>query len=264
MPSDAWFAEVLRGDILAPVTVDLGDGRLVSVTSLLRSEQRSTGEIPEARSCWAPNKVAIDFEGTPSWEEFAIVRLLEREGWWACWVKFWYGTREFCQRPGTPVQMPAEARSAFARIERATAGAGVWDVFAWKDGPLFIESKQYRSSDRINANQTAWLGAAVDAGFDASRFAIVNYDAGRPAAVSSASAAPPNVGALPLVDVPSALSATKRSRAGGVLDEARTGRPPRSVGACSGINRDGSRCRNPGRYDLNGKLSCSRMHASYR
>jgi hypothetical protein len=262
LPTEEWFGAVLEAEVLAPLPVGLVDGRLISVTSLLRREQRSPTGVPKTQSCWAPNKVAIDFEGGATWEEYAIVRLLERQGWWACWVKFWYGTREFCQRPGAATRPPPEAQAAFDRIARTTGGAGAWDVFAWKDGPLFVESKQYRSTDRLNANQISWLTTALNEGWDASRFAVVNYDAGRPLPLRP-DAPIRQIGTTSRL-APASHPSTKRPRGGGVLDQARTGRPPRVLGACSGINQDGSACRNPGRYMVNGKLSCSRRHLTYR
>ena len=83
--------------------------------------------------------------------------------------------------------MPEAAAAVFGAIESARGGAsgGAWDVYAWKDGPLFIESKQYRSTDHLNANQIAWLSAAASVGIDPSRFAVVNYDAGRPLITTS-------------------------------------------------------------------------------
>ena len=50
----------------------------------------------------------------------------------------------------------------------------------------------------------------------------------------------------------------------GILDEVTGKNPPPPLGPCSGVNVDGSRCRNQGRYWVQGNLSCSRRHQSYR
>ena len=55
-----------------------------------------------------------------------------------------------------------------------------------------------------------------------------------------------------------------RPRDTGVLDQVtRFGRPVES-GDCMGITQKGEPCRNPGRYWVGDKLSCSRRHAQYR
>jgi hypothetical protein len=242
----------------------LPDGQTIPVQTLLRRERRHPLPVTKTASCWAPNKVAIDFDGEPTWEEYAIVRELERCGWWACWVKFWYGSREFCTRPGESVAMPAEAAEVFQGIERSTRGAGAWDVYAWNDGPLFVESKQYRSSDRLNHNQIAWLSTAIAQGIDPSRFAIVNYDAGRPAAMHPRPTANPLDRSTRRASPTVPTQSQRRSRRHGVLDQVTGSKPPRATGACTGITGHGLPCPNPGRYLIDGKLSCSRRHAQYR
>lgn len=113
-----------------------------------------------------------------------IVHLLEEAGWEARWIKHWTGRREFCTDAGVARAMPAGAAARFAAIhERAAAlrGAGSWDIFGWRrDDYVFIESKQHRSSDRLNKNQLAWLEAALESGVSVDSFAVVEYDASRP------------------------------------------------------------------------------------
>ena len=159
MPDGRWFSTTLEAELLPPLSVSLDGGSRVTITSLLRRERRAEDQVPKTPSCWAPNKVAIEFGGIATWEEYALVRMLEGHGWWACWVKHWYGSREFCVGPGERTVMPEAAAAVFGAIEAARGGASgrAWDVYAWRDGPLFIESKQYRSTDHLNANQIAWL-----------------------------------------------------------------------------------------------------------
>ena len=159
-------------------------GRTVGIRTFVRDEVRAAAPIPPCPSCWAPNKPALAFEGTTTWAEFVIVRLLERAGWDARWVRNWTGGRQFCVDVDLQRSLPPGPAEAFAAVHvRAPQlrGAGTWDVFAWSgDDYLFLESKQHRSSDRLNANQVAWLEAALDAGFSPDQFAIVEYDAGEP------------------------------------------------------------------------------------
>jgi hypothetical protein len=157
-------------------------GRSVLVKTLLRRDKRHADIVPRALTCWAPNKPSLDFRGDPTFPEFVLVRLLEEAGWNARWIKNWTGSREFCADVDKPSAISAAAEAIFAAIhERAAAlrGAGSWDVFAWRDGEyVFIESKQHRSSDRLNDNQRAWLEAALEIGISEEAFTIVEYDAG--------------------------------------------------------------------------------------
>ena len=83
-------------------------------------------------------------------------------------------------------------------------GAGSWDVLAWRGRDfLFLESKQYRSSDRLNNNQRAWLEeAAIHVGESPTSFVIVEYDAGPASSLQQRSAQPQNAES----DLPPGLS----------------------------------------------------------
>ena len=187
------LAAILAAREGSPVEVALpASGRTVAIRSYVRDEVRAATEIPRCPTCWAPNKPALAFEGTTTWAEFVIVRLLERAGWDARWVRNWTGGRQFCVDVDLQRALPPGPAEAFAAIHARAPqlrGAGTWDVFAWSgDDYLFLESKQHRSSDRLNANQVAWLEAAIDAGFGADQFAIVEYDAGLPERTTTARA----------------------------------------------------------------------------
>lgn len=270
MPAPEWFARTLDADLLAPIPIRVPGHGEIHVTQVLRRERRSGEPIPRQPTCWAPNKIALDVTPEPTWEEFVIADRLIAAGWWACWVKFWYGTQEFCTAPGVRAVVPEGAASSLSEIARGrSAVGGIWDVFAWQPNtpPLFIESKQYRSTDAISNNQKLWMAAALDAGIPASSFCVVNYDAGKPqprsasrptAAIEVARASGHAASLEPLK-----AAGPREQRRFGVLDQVR-GVSPAALGPCSGINLDGSTCRNAGRYWVDGHLSCSRHHARYQ
>lgn len=180
------LGEILEAESQRAVPVLLpASGRNVHIRSFLRHEERAGAEIPRAGSCWAPNKPALLFDGQAIWAEFVLVRLLERAGWEARWIKNWTGGREFCLDVDRPRDLPAGPSKVFSDLHKRASilrGAGSWDIFAWSGNDyLFLESKQHRSSDKLNANQVVWLEAALDEGFTLDQFAIVEYDARRPA-----------------------------------------------------------------------------------
>jgi hypothetical protein len=127
-----------------------------------------------------PNKLPLNFEGRPTWAEIVLVRLLARSGWGAVWVKNW-GGRAFWRDVESPVVLPQVPAALFQQIETLTAaGAGCWDIFAWRgDDVLFIESKQ-RRRDRFRPTQEIWLEAALTSGVPLSALAVVEWDAETP------------------------------------------------------------------------------------
>lgn len=165
---------------MAPIDVPIDGQTSVSIARYLRAERRHGGSIERDVNCWAPNKPVLDFDGLPTWAEYVLVRLLERAGWDARWVKNWVGGREFCSDVGLPVAMPPEATAVFTRIDQRAAsktGGGAWDIFAWREGEyLFLESKKHKSGDRLRPGQVSWLAAALSEGFRAEQFAIVEYE----------------------------------------------------------------------------------------
>jgi hypothetical protein len=194
------LASVLEAEERAPVSVLLpGSGETVGIRTLLRREERSETEIPKSGNSWAPNKPSLAFDGTATWAELILVRLLERADWDARWVRYWTGGRQICVDVDQQRNFSPAAAAVFEAIHgrgAALRGAGSWDVFAWSgDEYLFLESKQHRSSERLNANQIAFLEAALAEGFTADQFAIVEYDAGP--APESSPARPPRAAASP-------------------------------------------------------------------
>lgn len=155
------------------VTLPLSQ-RPVSIRAYQRLENRFAGELP-LNFRTVPNKVAVDLDGIALYPEFAVVRRLEEAGWGAAWRKNWHGTA-FWSDIGTDVEVPVEVLGLFDRVA-SIAGAGAWDILAWKDSQvLFIESKQY-GSDRLTANQLRWLETALAQAVPLESFAIYEYRA---------------------------------------------------------------------------------------
>lgn len=182
------LAAILEAEEVPPTTVQLPlSGRMVTIRTLRRTEHRAAGDVPRDRHCWAPNKPSLEWEGRATWAGYVLVRLLERAGWDARWIKNWAGGREFCTEVGKPNALPRAAGDVFERLHRRAAalrGAGSWDIFGWKAGEyLFLESKKHASGDRLNQNQIAWLEAATVEGFRPEQFAVVEYRIPRLAAV---------------------------------------------------------------------------------
>jgi hypothetical protein len=151
-------------------------GHIVEVPTFRRHESRWKGPTPASFAA-VPNKPPLNFEGLPTWAEFVLVRLLERSGWEAVWVKNWAG-RAFWRDVESPVELPQIQAALFQQIETLTAArAGCWDIFAWRaEDVLFIESKQ-RRRDRLRPSQQVWLEAALESGVPLSAFAAVEWDA---------------------------------------------------------------------------------------
>jgi hypothetical protein len=183
---------ILGAESLPPTTVVTPSGRSHSITRCLIRHDRHPDPVPRSAGCWAPNKPSIDFGGGPTFPEFVIVVLLERSGWEARWIKNWAGGIEPCVRPGESRPVPSSVADRIRPIQDAVPhfrGGGAWDILGWRGGEiLFIESKQHRSSDRLRASQIAWMDAALERGFAASSFTIVEYDAPRLSRVAAGDA----------------------------------------------------------------------------
>jgi hypothetical protein len=147
-------------------------GRRLAVPAYKRRESRFLGELP-ANFRTVPNKVAVDLAGAALYPEFAIIRRLERAGWQAVWCKNWHGAA-FWTDIDVVTDVPPEVLSTFAAVSRV-AGAGAWDILAWRGSRLlFIESKQF-GSDKLTANQLRWLETALGQGIALEAFAIFEY-----------------------------------------------------------------------------------------
>ena len=165
----------------APITMAVlpRSGCAVEVQTLRRHEIRWGAPTPESFTS-VPNKAPLNFDGFPAWAEIVVVRLLERSGWGAAWVKNW-GGRAFWRDVNDPVELPQTPSALFQKVEMMTGvRGGCWDVFAWRgDDVMFIKSKQ-RRRDRLRPTQRIWLETAMGCGVPLSAFAIVEWDAEPP------------------------------------------------------------------------------------
>ena len=172
-PPTGEIARLLGAEAEREIAVTLpSSGRRVTVRGYRRRETRFAGTLP-ANFRTVPNKVAVDLDGVAVYPEFAIVRRLEAAGWEAAWRKNWQGAA-FWADIGTLAHVPDPVLAVFDSVAK-TAGAGAWDILAWKDGRvLFIESKQ-SGSDKLTLNQLRWLETALDAGIPIESFAVYEY-----------------------------------------------------------------------------------------
>jgi hypothetical protein len=155
------------------VTVQLpasGEERQVRV--LRRHERRFVGVLP-GNFRVIPNKVAVEYLGEAVYPEFAIIRRLEAQGWEAAWRKNWHGAA-FWTDIGAVANVPDIVQARFFAVADL-AGAGAWDVMAWREHRiLFVESKQ-AGSDRLTSNQRRWLEVALELGMSLDSFAVHEY-----------------------------------------------------------------------------------------
>ena len=121
-------------------------------------------------SVLAPTYIAkplVTFDGAAMFGELAVLRWLETDGWEGVWVDTFHGRRFWRAMPhrSAPVALPDPARALYDRIVAANGGraSGFFDVMAWRDGhTTFVEYKG--PGDRRNANERAWIAAALAAG----------------------------------------------------------------------------------------------------
>ena len=122
------------------------------------------------------NKAEIDFEGEQLWVEIVVLRMLEREGFDGVWVD----TFRRCFRPDMPpaeCELPQPAQSAYEAIGgKPWAAPGCWDLLVWRDEQIgFVELKRLKR-ERIQQGQVRWLSTALEKGFSANRFLVVEWD----------------------------------------------------------------------------------------
>jgi hypothetical protein len=130
------------------------------------------------------SKPLVQAEDESLFGELAILHYLRRDGWDGVWVDafhsrrgrelFWQGMPDRV-RPFDLSQVP-HAYEMYRRILDMRGGkiGGFFDVLAWM-GPrlLFVEYKG--KGDRPNANESAWIDAALDAGVLETEMLLVVY-----------------------------------------------------------------------------------------
>jgi hypothetical protein len=172
-----YLTGVLQAIARKPTPVELPRAkRSVPVLTMLRREQPWADAEPERFSA-VPNKPALHFEGRPTWAEFIVLRLLERDAWKGAWVKNW-GGRAFWRDVLEDCDLPSSALTRFRQIEKRAGGqgGGCWDIFVSRgDEFLFIESKQSEGRDQVRETQEIWLESALDEGIPLESFAIVEW-----------------------------------------------------------------------------------------
>lgn len=114
------------------------------------------------------SKPLVQVDGDSVFGELAIVRWLQKDGWSALWADTFHGRKFWSVMPhcGAPVEPPAPIRALYDRIAQIKGSAsGCFDVVAWKDGRvIWLEYKG--PGDRPNANEAAWIDAALRAGVE--------------------------------------------------------------------------------------------------
>jgi hypothetical protein len=124
-------------------------------------------------------KAVLDFRGRPGFAELVILWAMLEAGWHGVWIDTYrkaYRTAYWGQPP--IVDLPKQGREILDRIApHVPAWSGAWDVLCWRDDDvLFAESKR-RSRDAIRAAQVRWLAAALQSGFRADNFLVVEWSA---------------------------------------------------------------------------------------
>lgn len=127
-------------------------------------------------------KAVIDWNGEPLFAELAVLRLFQSHEWDGVWVDSYRRKyRTGLPDVGDPVELPVAQKELIESIRARTGKfGGCWDVIVWKDGvTLFLELKRSKR-DRIQSSQSEWLSAAIDMGFTASNFGLVEWDSKNP------------------------------------------------------------------------------------
>ena len=92
----------------------------------------------------------------------------------------------------TVLSLPRRPAAALEAIRAVAAKqARCWDVFCWRDDGAIVFAEAKRSGkDRIRESQVAWLRAALQAGWEASDFLIVQWSLDEAAGTTSSRCKP--------------------------------------------------------------------------
>ncbi len=113
-----------------------------------------------------PNEPAFEFGGGPAWAEIILVRLLERAGWPAVWVKNWHG-RAFWRDLLDEIELPSGPAALFSEIEARMGFA--------RRLLGCLRLARPRCPVRLTPNQRKWLEKALAVGTPLSAFAVVEW-----------------------------------------------------------------------------------------
>ncbi len=117
--------------------------------------------------------VVIDFYGTNTWAELAVLSKWSRLGYMGVWVdtfhkKLWTDKRRVFKANN----LPSKIRDILEVNKK-----GCWDVIIWKGKEIkFIETKGIPSNDRIRETQAIFLQKMLLQGFKLSDFLIAEWD----------------------------------------------------------------------------------------
>jgi hypothetical protein len=164
---------------LKPTTTEtlmLPSGRSVSVRKATPKFSQWHGENPAPIDARHGKKGLLDFDGTPLFAEFVILKLLKNDGWRGYWVdtycKSFRASWGRAPRKALPDRPSAVPRKIW---DLAKIRSGVWDVFAWKgDRVLFCESKKSKK-DVIQKSQREFADTAIDAGLPLESLLLVEW-----------------------------------------------------------------------------------------
>ena len=124
------------------------------------------------------NKQLINYKGKPFFAELAVLKMLSKQGWKGVWVDT-YRKRFLVDLPENKKQarLNSKAEKVLKDITKENGKfSGCWDVFLWKGRDIkFFELKR-KFKDAIRANQMKWLSSAINIGYSASQFSIIEWN----------------------------------------------------------------------------------------
>jgi hypothetical protein len=168
---------MLYPEALCPIDIEeikLISGKLIRLPKATPFFHRWHGDPPKSTYGGKP---IISIDGSPSYAELAILRLLKTEGWNGVWID----TFRKVKRTGIDsyINLPNVQEQILNKIyEIASTKSGCFDVFCWKqDGLLFAEAKR-KGHDRIRPTQIKWLSAAIEYGISIDSLLVVEWKIG--------------------------------------------------------------------------------------
>lgn len=125
-------------------------------------------------------KQILDVGGEPAFSELAILMAMRTVGWGGVRIDTYRRKLRTGYWGVEPLRelLPERAQVLDRIYTRAGSRSGAWDVYCW-NGPniLFAESKR-SGKDRLRNSQRYWLAAAIEEGFSAEDFLVVEWSLG--------------------------------------------------------------------------------------